>query len=492
MDNGQSGVGEWQVAIVGAGNAGLCSGIAALQAGVTSVAVFDAAPEELRGGNSSLTKTMRFCWQGGSFIAGLLRDADKGRVEEILGGRSGYTEEQYLDDWLRGSGCQVDVTLVNSVIRRSESTIAWMRDFGQRWAPRPKPLPGDVPIVLDGGGEGLQSRNFAQFERLGGRVFYDSAVTAIDVVDGGRYALRGSGPAFPVIADALVLASAGFEGNPEMRERHLGDQWRDVKLRGVPFNKGAPLAAAIALGADRAGNWGKCHATPQGIELPDYMLPGQMRQSHDLTRYAFPRGIVVNRQGRRFFDESADYSNLTYVTLGQKILDQPGQIAFQIFDDKVIGAGVLPDGYLADPASVLSRSIEDGARQLGIDVENLSHEVQRMNSGGGDFEPAERGAAVRTPKRLDTAPFLFVPVVCGLTFTYGGLSVTTNAEVRGGGEPINGLYAAGVIVGGLYDQGYPGGTGLMAGAVLGRAAGTAAAGHAIRTGGTDRVGNSAG
>jgi tricarballylate dehydrogenase len=480
MHNGQRGLDEWQVIVVGAGNAGLCAGISALQAGATSVAVLEAAPKELRGGNSSLTKTMRFSWRGSPFMAGLLRESDRERVGEILAGQSEYTEEQYLEDWLRISGDQVDVTLVESIIRRSNDTIAWMRDFGHRWAPRPKPLPGDVPVVLDGGGEGMQHRSFAEFERLGGTVLYDSTVTGFAKTADGRYLLQGPGTAFPLFADALVLASAGFEANSRMRVRHLGEQWRDVKLRGVPFNDGAPLAAAIEFGADTAGSWAECHATPQGLTLPDYMLPGQMHTSHGLARYAFPWGVVVNREGRRFFDESGEYSNLSYVTLGQKIMDQPGRIAFQIFDHKVVEAGVLPDGYLGDPDAVIAHSIEEGARRLGINAENLVAEVR------------QRDATVPTTKGLDTPPFLFVPVVSGLTFTYGGLSVTTSAEVRGGGEPINGLYAAGVIIGGLYHHGYPGGTGLMAGAVLGRAAGTAAAAHAIQSGENNGAGNNAG
>ncbi|GAB3714737.1 FAD-dependent tricarballylate dehydrogenase TcuA [Amycolatopsis oliviviridis] len=468
MDSGQNEVTERQVVVVGAGNAGLCAGIAALQAGADSVTVLEAAPKEMRGGNSSLTRTMRFSWQGSPFIAALLRDEDKDRVGEILAGRTGYSDEQYLDDWLRVSGDQVDAALIESIVRRSTDTISWMRDFGQRWAPRPTPLPGDVPIVLDGGGQSLQDRNFDRFERLGGTVRYDSPVTGFERTADGRYLLHGSGPAFPVLAGALVLASAGFEADTGLRARHLGEEWRDVKLRGVPFNEGAPLTAAVGIGADTAGNWEKCHTTPQGVGLPDHMLPGQMHKSHGLARYAFPLGVVVNRDGRRFFDESGGYSNLTYVSLGQKIQEQPGRIAFQIFDDKVVSAGALPNGYLGDPASVTVSSIEEGARRLGIDAANLAAEIQRLHDGQAE-------------KRLGTPPFLFVPVVCGLTFTYGGLSVTPGAEVRGGGEPISGLYAAGVIVGGLYDQGYPGGTGLMAGAVLGRAAGTSAAAHALRS-----------
>nr|CTQ90941.1 Fumarate reductase flavoprotein subunit (EC 1.3.99.1) [Kibdelosporangium sp. MJ126-NF4] len=434
-----------------------------MQAGATSVAVVESAPEKLRGGNSSLTKSMRFSWRDSAYLATLLRTSDTRQVEELVAGQSEYTNEQYLDDWLRVSGSQVNTSLIASIIGRSTSAITWMYESGQRWEPRSNPLPGDVPVVLDGGGQGLQDRNFEQFERLGGTVFYGSTVTDIEVTVGGLYRLKGSGPAFPAACAALVLASGGFEGSEQLRERHLGESWRDVKLRGVPFNKGAPLMAAIAIGADRAGNWGKCHATPQGVLLPNHMLPGQMRESHALARYAYPRGIVVNRKGHRFFDESADYGNLTYVTLGQKILEQPGKVAFQIFDNSVLDAGLLPKSYLEDPAAVVAASIADGARRMSIDAENL---VDAINAHPG----------------IGTPPYLFVPVVCGLTFTYGGLAVSPNAEVRGGGELMNGLYAAGEIVGGLYDQGYPAGTGLMAGAVLGRAAGTSAATYAKKLG----------
>ncbi|ALG12334.1 tricarballylate dehydrogenase [Kibdelosporangium phytohabitans] len=413
-----------------------------MQAGATAVAVVDAAPGQLRGGNSSLTKSMRFSWRDSAQLARLLRTSDARLVEELAAGRSEYANEQYLDDWLRVSGGEVDTALIASIIGRSAGAITWMYESGQRWEPRRNPLPGDVPVVLEGGGQGLQDRNFGQFEQLGGKVFHDSAVTDIEVTVDGLYRVKGSGPAFPATCAALVLASGGFQGNERMRERHLGEPWRNVKLRGVPFNKGVPLMAAIAIGADQAGNWAKCHATPQGILLPDHMLPGQMRESHALARYAYPRGIVVNRKGHRFFDEAADHGNLTYVTLGQKILEQPEKVAFQIFDKAVLDARLLPESYLEDPASVVAASIEDGARRLFIDVGNLVETV-RAHPGVG------------------TPPYLFVPVVCGLTFTYGGLSGSPNAEVLGGGRPMNGLYATGEIVGGLYDQGYPAGTGLL-------------------------------
>ena len=77
---------------------------------------------------------------------------------------------------------------------------------------------------------------------------------------------------------------------------------------------------------------------------------------------------------------------------------------------------------------------------------------------------------------LDTPPYEAYAVTCGITFTFGGLAITPDAQVLDvDNATIPGLYAAGEMVGGLFYGNYPGGTGLAAGAVFGRIAGTSAA-----------------
>jgi len=79
-------------------------------------------------------------------------------------------------------------------------------------------------------------------------------------------------------------------------------------------------------------------------------------------------------------------------------------------------------------------------------------------------------------QRLDAPPYVAYAVTTGITFTFGGLKITNQAQVEDtSGHPIPGLYAAGEIVGGLYYHNYASGTGLMAGAVFGRIAGRSAA-----------------
>ena len=106
--------------------------------------------------------------------------------------------------------------------------------------------------------------------------------------------------------------------------------------------------------------------------------------------------------------------------------------------------------------------------------------------GEGRFDPTIRDGlathGLALPKsnwaqRLDTPPFVAYPTTGGITFTFGGVRVNERAQVLGASwTPIPGLYACGEMVGGLFHGNYPGGTGLMSGAVFGRLAGAQATG----------------
>jgi tricarballylate dehydrogenase len=81
---------------------------------------------------------------------------------------------------------------------------------------------------------------------------------------------------------------------------------------------------------------------------------------------------------------------------------------------------------------------------------------------------------------IEQPPFEAYSVGCGITFTFGGLKINTDAQVLDiEDNAIPGLYAAGELVGGLFYFNYPGSAGLMAGAVFGRIAGRGAGGFAL-------------
>jgi tricarballylate dehydrogenase len=205
----------------------------------------------------------------------------------------------------------------------------------------------------------------------------------------------------------------------------------------------------------------------------------------------------VNRDGVRFLDEGADFRNYTYATYGRAVLSQPGSVAWQLFDGRV--QHLLHGEYSRpSPDRVDADSLDELIARLdgvgGIDGRRLRRTVDEFNAAvrtDVPFDPTvldgRRAEGVTPPRSnwanpLDQPPFAAHAVTCGITFTFGGLAVDTSARVLGtGGAPLPGLFAAGELVGGLFWGNYPGGSGLTAGAVLGRIAGTAAAEAAGRT-----------
>ena len=136
----------------------------------------------------------------------------------------------------------------------------------------------------------------------------------------------------------------------------------------------------------------------------------------------------------------------------------------------------------------MADTIEDlGKRLVGIDWEGLVRTVAAYNASvaDGSFDPSKKdGKCTRGimpeksnwAQRLDTPPFSAYPVTCGITFTFGGIGIGDDARVLNTeGSAIPGLFAAGEITGGSFYHAYPGGSGLMKGAVFGRIAGRSAA-----------------
>ena len=71
-------------------------------------------------------------------------------------------------------------------------------------------------------------------------------------------------------ANAVVLATGGFEANENMRVKFVGENWRKAKVRGTPHNTGDGLGMAFSLGARKYGDFSGCHATPMDLNVPDF------------------------------------------------------------------------------------------------------------------------------------------------------------------------------------------------------------------------------
>lgn len=198
---------------------------------------------------------------------------------------------------------------------------------------------------------------------------------------------------------------------------------------------------------------------------------------------------MLNKDGHRFVDEGADFRNYTYAKYGREILKQPDHVAFQIFDSQV--RPLLRKEYNLEEATVYeAHTLDELIEQLPVDKEQFLQTIEEYNHAvqEGDYNPSVKdgkGTEGITPSktnwalRIEKGPFYAFPVTCGITFAFGGLHVNSDGEVLNEKqEPINGLFAAGEMVGGIFYKNYPGGSGLMSGAVFGKISGSQAAKYA--------------
>lgn len=483
------------VVVVGGGNAALCAALAAHEAGA-SVLVLEKAPESERGGNSLFTAGgFRFAHRG---LADLRRDVlvDLTDAEAALAEVPPYPEEQFYDDLARVTENLTNPDLADLLVRQSRATVVWMRSQGVRWilmfsrqsfeVGNRHHFWGGLNVEAVGGGQGLVQALYDRAEKVGVRVRYGTAARRL-LIDarGAIVGVSARGPdgfeEFP--ARAVVLASGGFEANPEWRARYLGPDWELARVRGTRHNTGDGIRMALEIGAQPYGHWSSCHAVAWDLNAPEF---GDRKVLDLFQKHSYPLGIMVNIKGERFVDEGADFRNLTYAKYGREILRQPMRAAFQIFDQKVVP--LLREEYrIRETTKAEAGTIEELARKLEIDPDGLVRTVRDFNTAvqPGDFNPAildGKGTRGVTPEKsnwalpLDSPPFVGYAVTCGITFTFGGLRVNTRAEVLDTDDrPIPGLYAAGELVGGLFYYNYPGGAGLMAGAVFGKIAGENAA-----------------
>ena len=172
--------------------------------------------------------------------------------------------------------------------------------------------------------------------------------------------MKHNGKTVEVRAKGIVLAAGGFQANTEMRTRYLGPLWELAKVRGTRFNTGDGIRMAIEVGAMPTGNWSGAHAVGWDRNAPEF---GDLSVGDNFQKHSYPLGIMINANGERFVDEGADFRNYTYAKYGSVILMQPGQFAWQVFDNKVIP--MLRDEYrIKQVTKVRAETLEELANAL--------------------------------------------------------------------------------------------------------------------------------
>jgi len=479
----------YDVIVVGAGNAGLTAALAARQQ-ETRVLLLDKCPKAVRGGNTRFSGGgFRFTYNSLDDMRPMLPDVTDEEAAKMAVGT--YTNAEFFEDVMQVTEYAADKKLTNILVDQSYATARWLTEINVKWILSTSThavktggkikFPSGRVISVNDGGLGLIETLFPTAENKGVEILYEARANRLIVDDKGKVGgvrVQTREGAADFHGRAVVLAAGGFEANPEMRARYLGPGWDLVKVRGSRYNSGEVLNFALAFGAQPVGHWSGCHAVLVDSEAPDV----ECAYEH---RYSYPYGIMVDINGKRFVDEGEDFFSYTYAKYGREVLRLPWRTAYQIFDNKT--RPLLRSEYNRG-FHVSASSIEALAKKLpGLDWANVVKTVNEFNAAVNDapFDPSKhdgkctRGispAKSNWAQRLDTPPFYAFPVTCGITFTFGGVGITEKCEVKDtSGNVISGLFAAGEITGGSFFNNYPGGSGLMKGAVFGRLAGTHAA-----------------
>ena len=400
----------------------------------------------------------------------------KADLREMIPGGNAVLQDMVLDDWPEG--------------------IAWLEGHGVI-------LEAEKGFKAYGRGRSASPSDLTwlfecRLQDLGGELELETPMDALLYEDGVVRGVRVSSPggAVDIEAGAVVLATGGFQGNPELLARYVTPHADKVYLRGNPWSTGDGFLAATGVGAA---------VTPAMSAFYGHALPAPPagfgpKELRDMTQRQGHVSVCINLDGRRFADESGG--------TGEEHLTQAMALQRDATAVYITDAGIAEIPLRQG----LPRTFTERLRNRGgpvIERQTLEELCEAMESWGVAGARAlltlrefNQALAQGYPEQLDPPrqgnhfpimkpPFTAVLVRPGITFTHGGLEVDTELRVlrRSSSSstlplaiaehsevkfsPIPNLYAAGCDVGNVSNAGYMGG--LATAVATGRRAGRGAA-----------------
>jgi tricarballylate dehydrogenase len=393
----------------------------------------------------------------------------------------------FEEDMRDASGGLADRSYFRTLAENAVGTVGWLQTHGVEFAiPVYYLSAGPARIQPVGGGRGIVEKLSNAAKKAGVKVRYESAVEQLVMTQDRRVRgveiRSGDGVAATLYADAVIFASGGFQGNPQMMRTHFGPEGDTVRLisPGTRFDTGDGIRIAMEQGAGVSGDWNGMHIEPV-----------DPRSTHSApVVLVYPYGIVVDQDGRRFFDEGGGLVHETWETFARDIqFGRPKSIAYAILDSRLFDIPGFERAIRSEVPPYQSREIEGLAAQIGIPARHLSETIDAYNAAatgdGARFDAARRdGLAadkdLNPPKSnwaraITKPPFLAYPLIGAVAYTFGGLATNERAEVLGERGPMPGLYAAGETTGHFYGTA-PNAVSVLRALVFGKIAGREAIG----------------
>ena len=453
----------WDVIVIGGGNSGVCAAIAAAERDC-SVLVIEAAPADMRGGNTRHTRNLR-----------AMHDAPT----DVLTDR--YSFEEYWDDLMRVTKGVTNNDLAELTLRGSAALTAWLSARGVRFQAA---LSGTLNLgrtnaFFLGGGRAMLNALCRHAETVGVQFIYDAEVDDVKLTDGfcEGIVVNWNDRRLTLSCKQLVTAAGGFEANLDWLAEGWGDAAKNFLVRGTPYNKGKILRSLLDHGAKPVGALDQCHAVAIDARAPKY--DGGIASRLD----AVPFAVVLNKDADRFYDEGEDFWPKRYAIWGRLVAGQPDQIAYAIIDSQGVNR-FMPSVF----TPIVDDTIEGLAEQLGLPPDATRSTIDAYNAAcpAGQIDQSildGKSTKGLTPEKtnwsapISTSPFYGYPLRPGITFTYMGVEVNERAQIlMADGRPFANMFAAGeIMAGNILGQGYLAGIGMTIGGVFGRIAGEEAA-----------------
>lgn len=451
---------DTEVAIIGAGGAGLAAAVSAHQNGA-KVIVIEKMPNV--GGNTIIS--------GSAFNAVDEKRQSAQGIEDSI--------EKHYTQTFEGGDKKGDPELVRVLVENAYPTIEWLESLGMEFKDTVFTVLGALwprshkPVEPLGTGYINTYMNYINENKEDIRILTETEAKELVVSPEGRVtgfiAEGNSGKVTVNASKGVIVATGGFGANVEMRDQYntIWPKLTDIKTTNHKGATGDGILMAEKIDASIV-QMENIQLLPMG-DPETGSLSGNIEQGVE-------NRIFVNSSGNRFVDEGARRDVMT-----KALMEQENSTMWVIVDQHSYPTGDTVNNFNESIDSLVEQgrafkadTLEDLAKQINVEPENLKKAVEAFNASV-DGAKDEFGRTLFMDK-IDTAPFYAGARVPTVHHTMGGIKITPETRVvDNNGVIIEGLFAAGEVTGGIHGSNRLGGNALADVNTFGRIAGEQAA-----------------